>query len=451
MNGRIDARASLTMKSTAEVNLSASIDPVSISAGPSPSQAGARRSRTCSRQDPALVLMVSASPSAASAADGDELGTVIAAWGDPDELLVADRRAPRPHLRLHAARRRRRRRRSRCDRRRLVGLPVRCRRADRAHRRAGAPRSVRALPPAAPARRAGRRRLLGGDVGRRARGGRRARVCDAPAPPCSRVVGALTVACRGSRSASSWWATCPRSPLRDRDRVPPRHSSWPGSSFTRWVAARRGIFVALAAMRCGAILAILARRGGARLAGGRDPARGRRAARRWPLLRDAEHRDRHRARVGVVRRAPHPRGDRLPAPRRVRARRRFAVDRCELRRCDHPLRGRRPVARRSAAAGVGGWSSSSWGATTAIGMAAIAVMHRYLTDRPTHVTAFLEEHHVPRRSRRSAGRSAGDRVRSADRHPLAAIPVVGVLVLLVVVLRPPAGDRRELRGPRRVA
>ena len=36
---------------------------------------------------PTLVVVVSASPSAASAADGDELGTVIAAWGDPDELL----------------------------------------------------------------------------------------------------------------------------------------------------------------------------------------------------------------------------------------------------------------------------------------------------------------------------------------------------------------------------
>ncbi len=32
---------------------------------------------------PTLVIIVSTSPSAASAADGDELGTVIAAWGDP--------------------------------------------------------------------------------------------------------------------------------------------------------------------------------------------------------------------------------------------------------------------------------------------------------------------------------------------------------------------------------
>ncbi|HZB01078.1 MAG TPA: hypothetical protein VE800_03105, partial [Actinomycetota bacterium] len=46
--------------------------------------------RTGELDDPVLVIVLSASPSAASAADGDELGTVIAAWGDPDELLRAD-------------------------------------------------------------------------------------------------------------------------------------------------------------------------------------------------------------------------------------------------------------------------------------------------------------------------------------------------------------------------
>ena len=38
---------------------------------------------------PILLMIVAVSPSAASAADGDELGTVIAAWGDPAELLEA--------------------------------------------------------------------------------------------------------------------------------------------------------------------------------------------------------------------------------------------------------------------------------------------------------------------------------------------------------------------------
>ena len=56
-------------------------------------------------------MIVSASPSAASAADGDELGTVIAAWGDPERAPRGRGRAARPHLRLHAAPRRRRRRR----------------------------------------------------------------------------------------------------------------------------------------------------------------------------------------------------------------------------------------------------------------------------------------------------------------------------------------------------
>ncbi|HET9671969.1 MAG TPA: hypothetical protein VFQ40_03880, partial [Actinomycetota bacterium] len=40
--------------------------------------------------DRSLLMVVSASPSAASAAEGDELGSVIAAWGDPDELLTVD-------------------------------------------------------------------------------------------------------------------------------------------------------------------------------------------------------------------------------------------------------------------------------------------------------------------------------------------------------------------------
>ncbi len=37
--------------------------------------------------EPTFAMVVATSPSAASAADGDELGTVIAAWGDPAELL----------------------------------------------------------------------------------------------------------------------------------------------------------------------------------------------------------------------------------------------------------------------------------------------------------------------------------------------------------------------------
>jgi hypothetical protein len=86
------------------------------------------------------------------------------------------------------------------------------------------------------------------------------------------------------------------------------------------------------------------------------------------------------------------------------------------------------------------------GAITAVGMAAIAGMHRYLTERPTHVTSFLED----------TGTIAGVADRLADRlgigveqlteTPLALIPVVGTLVLLVVVLRPPTGIALSFEG-----
>ena len=86
-------------------------------------------------------------------------------------------------------------------------------------------------------------------------------------------------------------------------------------------------------------------RGRARLAGRRDAARRRGSARRRPLLRDAEHRDRHRARLGAVRGAPDPRRAGLPPPGGLRPRGGLAVDGRELRRGDHALRRRGAVAR----------------------------------------------------------------------------------------------------------
>jgi hypothetical protein len=86
------------------------------------------------------------------------------------------------------------------------------------------------------------------------------------------------------------------------------------------------------------------------------------------------------------------------------------------------------------------------GAITATGMAAIAIMHRFLTERPTHVTAFLE----------GTTSLSGVVDRFTDRlgigfeqltdTPLAAIPVVGAVVLLVVVLRPPAPIATSFEG-----
>ena len=72
-------------------------------------------------------------------------------------------------------------------------------------------------------------------------------------------------------------------------------------------------------------------------------------------------------------------------------------------------------------------------------MAAIAVMHRYLTDRPTHVSAFLEETtSLAGVVDRLVGR-LGIGFDQLMETPVALIPVVGTLVLLFVVLRPPAG------------
>ena len=86
------------------------------------------------------------------------------------------------------------------------------------------------------------------------------------------------------------------------------------------------------------------------------------------------------------------------------------------------------------------------GAITAGGMAAIAVMHRYLTERPTHITAFLE--HTSSFSGvldRLTGRLGIGFDQLTD-TPLAAIPVVGTLVLLILVLRPPAAIARSFEG-----
>ena len=83
---------------------------------------------------------------------------------------------------------------------------------------------------------------------------------------------------------------------------------------------------------------------------------------------------------------------------------------------------------------------------TAVVTAAVALMHRYLVEQATHVTAFLE---------RSDG-VVGAIERQLDRlqvgleliadSPFASIPVLGTLVLLVVVLRPPGPIARSFEG-----
>jgi hypothetical protein len=85
------------------------------------------------------------------------------------------------------------------------------------------------------------------------------------------------------------------------------------------------------------------------------------------------------------------------------------------------------------------------GLITAIGTASVALVHRYLTDRPTHVTAFLDDTAFGGVIDRIADRLAIG-LDQLTQTPAALIPVVGTLILLVVVLRPPASIARSFEG-----
>jgi hypothetical protein len=78
------------------------------------------------------------------------------------------------------------------------------------------------------------------------------------------------------------------------------------------------------------------------------------------------------------------------------------------------------------------------GAATLVGMAVISAMHRYLTDRPTHVTAFLRDTGGPVAAIERFVDRLGIGVDLVADSPFAVVPIVGTLVLLVLVLRPPA-------------
>ena len=91
------------------------------------------------------------------------------------------------------------------------------------------------------------------------------------------------------------------------------------------------------------------------------------------------------------------------------------------------------------------WWRTAIAAVAAIAAGAILVVvaHRYLTSAATHITAFSEH----------TGGVAGLWDKFVDRlgvgadlitdNPFALVPVVGVLVMLGVVLRPPAPIRRS--------
>jgi hypothetical protein len=393
--------------------------------------------------DPVLAMVVSGSPSAASAAEGDELGTVIAAWGDPDELLSA---TGEPHA-LTSDSTRRSGVVATVDPAATVAdwldLPY----------DAGAPmeRVDEPAPLALYARYLQQRRLavpvaavswgvmlLVGLTGVVALALRR-RV----PPSVLAVVGALT-------TTLPWLAI---------GLLLVGHLSsltaataitfllvfvWVGVACTGWVASRLGIFVALAATG-GAILLLLAIEaalgwpaavtplaGGGQLDGGRFFG--------MPNIE-----------IGIVL------GSALFVAHRIRVGAGFLLLAVCALVAGSPWTGANFGAAITLFAAAGLWLAirrrRSWwlvilltGAITATGMAAIAVMHRYLTDRPTHVTAFLENTtSLNGVLDRLAGRLGIGWDQITD-TPLAAIPVVGVLILLVVVLRPPAAIAESFEG-----
>jgi hypothetical protein len=392
---------------------------------------------------PTLVMVVSASPPAASAADGDELGTVIAAWGDPGDLFTA---VGSPHALTS-------------DSTRRAGVVADVDPAAtvaewmRLPNDAGAP--IRPTGEPAPL-----------DLYERYRQQRRLAV---PAAALAwglmgvfGLAGVLALAFRrrasprtlgavGALAGSLPWLALGlllvgHLPSLTVATVVPLLFAVivVGVAFTRWVAARRGIFVALAA--CGAaILVILAVEaalgwpaavtplaGGGQLDGGRFFG--------MPNIE-----------IGMV----------LASALFVAHRVRVSTGVMLLAACalvaGSPWTGSNFGAAITLFAAAGLWVGirrrRRWwmvalitGAIAAAGVAAIAAMHRYLTDRPTHVTAFLEE----------TDGIVGAAERQLDRlgvgldlivdNPLALIPVVGTLVLLVMILRPPSAIARSFEG-----
>ena len=393
---------------------------------------------------PTLALIVSTSASAASAAEGDELGTVIAAWGDPAELLEAQ---GEPHALTS-------------DSTRRPGVVADVDPAATVAEwlylpyDAGAPmeRTEEPAPLDLYNRYLQQRRLavpaaavswgvmlvfgLGGVL----------------ALAFRRRLSPRTLALTGALAGSLPWLAIGLL-LVGHLPSPTVATVTPflvvimvaGVVFTRWVQARRGIFVALAA--CGVVIlgvlaieaalgwpaAVTPLAGGGQLDGGRFF--GMPNVEIGIVLGSAMFAA-HRSRVGS--------GVLLLAACAVVA--------------GSPWTGSNFGAAITLFAAAGMWLGirrrRPWwmiavitGAITAGGMAAIAVMHRYLTERPTHITAFLE--HTSSFSGaldRLTGRLGIGFDQLTD-TPLAAIPVVGTFVLLILVLRPPAAIARSFEGP----
>ncbi len=443
MNGRGDARASLT-----QILDMHDISPLPLTnhgvdlGRASPEEAAAVIEDFLNRHpQPTLAMVVSVSPSAAS--PGDELGSVIAAWGDPDELLSA---TGEPHA-LTSDSTRRAGVVADVDPAATVadwlGLPYD---AGAPMERSGEPAPLdlydrylqqrRLAVPAAAA--SWGLMLLFGLTGVLALTFRRRM-----SPRVLTVAGALV-------GSLPWLALglllVGHLPSLTVPTVAPFLVAVMvvGVVFTRWVQARRGIFVALAA--CGAVIlgvlaieaalgwpaAVTPLAGGGQLDGGR-----------FFGMPNVE--------IGIVL------GSAMFAAHRLRV----GTGALLLIACavvaGSPWTGSNFGAAITLFAAAGMWLAirrrRRWwmivlvtGAITAIGMASIALMHRYLTQRPTHITAFLE--HTSSLSGvldRLTGRLEIGFDQLTD-TPLAAIPVVGTLVLLVLVLRPPGAIARSFEG-----
>jgi hypothetical protein len=392
---------------------------------------------------PTLVVVLSASPPPASRGERDELGAVIAAWGDPDELLTAlgepraltsdsTRRAGvvatvDPAATVAA----------------WLGLPY----------DAGAP--IEPTDEPAPVdlyeRYLQQRRLavpvatgswslmgLAGVVGLlalRLRGGTSDRtLAAAGALAASLPWLALALLLVGHLPSLTPWTVLPFLLAVTAG----------GVAFSRWVAGRRGILAAVAATGAAILVAL-----------------GIEAAIGWPAavtpLAGGGQLDGGRffgmpnVEIGLVLGAALYVAHRLP----------IAAGAALLGACalvaGSPWTGANFGAAITLFATAGLWlgirSRRPWwiaslltAATTAAGMAVIAVMHRFLTERPTHVTAFLE--------RTGGVAEAIDRL--VDRlgigldliggSPFALVPVIGTVVLLLVVLRPPAAVAASFAG-----
>jgi hypothetical protein len=409
-----------------------------------PSEAAAQIAELLEQNpQPTLAMVVSSSPSAASAADGDELGSVIAAWGDPAELLEADGE-PRALT---------------SDSTRRAGVV-----ADVDPAAAVAAWLDLPSDAGAPIERTGEPAPL--DLYDRYRQQRRLAVPIAATAWGLVVVFGLagvlalrfrerlsprTLAVAGALAASLPWLAVAlllvgHLPSLTYATVIPFVVAvvLGGVWFTRWVESRNGISAALAA--CGAAVLVIL---------------GIEAALGWPAavtpLAGGGQLDGGRffgmpnIEIGIVLGSAMFVAHRIPTP--IGA---IVLGVCGLV-AGSPWTGSNIGAAVTLFAAAGMWLAirgrRPWwmvvlitGAITGIGAAVVAAMHRYLTDRPTHVTSFLE----------GGDGIAGALERQLDRlrvglnliadNPFALIPVVGTLVLLVVVLRPPAAIARTFRG-----